>query len=245
MGFHDDFVNGLKGLVGEDKRFKNVARLADACDVAPIQISRIINRDRETYLKAIGKIIDGVGARLVFDSEEHDPTREVCFIDAKAVNAPDAIKIADEDYIAVPLAEEVVAAGPGIIPQDAIRGWILVWRNQAAVQFTSNLVAVEIGKNERSMVPTFWPEDILLVDRSNRNPETAGKTWLVCDPDGGCAIKRVSSRKVKGDVELTFYSDNAKEFPPTTHMLNRDFDGDITRAIAGRVVWAWSDVREK
>ncbi|BDQ36331.1 hypothetical protein SYK_06910 [Pseudodesulfovibrio nedwellii] len=246
MGFHDDLTNGLKGLVGKDRRFKNNARLAEACDVAPIQISRIVKKEREQYIKALAKIIDGVGARLIFDdANEHDTAREVCFVDAQAVNAPDAIKIAEEDYIAVPLAEEPVAAGPGLIPQDSIRGWVLVWRHHKSLRFTTNLVAVQIGKNERSMLPTFCPEDILLIDRSNKNPEQPGKTWLVCDPDGGCAIKRVSTKPVDGDIELIFYSDNTQDFPPTSYRLKRDFDGNITRAIAGRVVWAWSDVRDK
>lgn len=246
MGFHEDLINGMKGLIGKGKRYKNVARLADACDIAPIQVSRIIKKEREQYIKSLAKIIDGIGARLIFDDEpDNDTAREVCFVDAQAVNAPDAIKIAEEDYIAVPLAEEPVAAGPGLLPQDAIRGWVMVWKHHDSVRFTRNLVAVEIGKNEHSMLPTFRPGDILLVDRSSQNPEQPGKSWLICDPDGGCAIKRVSTRPIEGDTELIFYSDNTQEFPPTSYRLNRDFDGDISRAIAGRVVWAWSDVRDK
>jgi hypothetical protein len=46
-------------------------------------------------------------------------------------------------------------------------------------------------------------------------------------------------------VELVFYSDNSREFPPRTFRLGRDYEGDLTRAIAGRVIWAWSDMSHK
>ena len=70
---------------------------------------------------------------------------------------------------------------------------------------------------------------------------------LVVEPghDGGAMVKRVSTQKVDGDVELIFYSDNAKEYPPSIYRLNRDYGGDIARAIVGRVLWAWSDMTRK
>lgn len=243
MGVKQEFLAGLKRAA---KKHGNAKKLADYLGVAPNLMTRWMNEERDPKLSTMAPVLDKLGARMVFaDEDKSDTAREICFVDAQAVNAPDSIKIPEEDYIAVPLAEEPVAAGPGLLPQDAIRGWVMVWKHHDSVRFTRNLVAVEIGKNEHSMLPTFRPGDILLIDRSNQNPETPGKSWLVCDPDGGCAIKRVSTRPIEGDTELIFYSDNTQEFPPTSYRLNRDFDGDISRAIAGRVVWTWSDVRDK
>jgi hypothetical protein len=65
------------------------------------------------------------------------------------------------------------------------------------------------------------------------------------DPDGGAMVKRVATQRQDGDVELVFYSDNSPEHPPRTYRLGRDYDGDLNRAIAGRVIWAWSDMSRK
>lgn len=245
-----EFVKRIgRPKVGGGTIFEKPNQFADELGMDPSTKTKLYNTlNGKTIPRADVMLewLEVIGGRLVFDDREDlDTAKDICFVDAQAVNAPDSIKIAEEDYIAVPLAEEPVAAGSGIIPQDFIRGWVLVWRHHDSVRFTRNLVAVEIGKNERSMLPTFSPGDILLIDRSDKNPAQAGRAWLVCDPDGGCAIKRVSTKKAGNDVEIIFYSDNTQEFPPSSYRMKRDFDGDITRAIAGRVVWAWSDVRNK
>jgi hypothetical protein len=58
-------------------------------------------------------------------------------------------------------------------------------------------------------------------------------------------IKRVAVKRLDDDLELVFYSDNSRDFPPMTYRLVRDYDGDLNRAIAGRVIWAWSDMTRK
>ncbi len=246
MGFHDDLIHGLNDLIGKGKRYKNVARLADACDIAPIQVSRILKRERQQYIKSLAKLIDGVGARLAFDSEkEVETVKEVCFADVERVNTPSTAKMADAHYIAVPVTDELTAARTDTLAQDTIRSWLMIWKHHESIRFTRNLVAIEVAPNDQSMSPTFCPGDLVLIDRSNRNPEQPGKSWLTCEPDGTSAIKRVSTKPRDGDLELIFYSDNIQEFPPTSYRLKRDFGGDIARAIAGRVVWAWSDMRNK
>lgn len=192
--------------------------------------------------------LEHLGARIVWPDEGKEPGKDVRFVGPRFLSSGDAAPgPVDDDYLAVPLADEPVAAGPGLIPDDKIRGWILVWRGHESVRFKSDLVAVQIGPREQSMIPTLYPGDIVLVDRSDRDPSPAGKIMLICEPapDGGAAIKKVKTRKRDGDVQLTFYSDNVKSYPPDTYSLNQDYNGDITRAIAGRVIWAWSDMTKK
>ena len=43
----------------------------------------------------------------------------------------------------------------------------------------------------------------------------------------------------------SYYSDNAAKWPPGIYSLKNDFGGDWDRAIIGRVIWAWADVRDK
>ncbi len=246
-----DFTNNLRKMlwtkIGEDKDYANRKRMADALGIDPSQLNRFMDAERGLSVESLGRILDGLGARLVLPGDsEPETAREVCFVSPRTTGAGlDTPPPAAEDYFAVPLAAEPVAAGPGRIPQDDIRGWVLVWRHHESVRFRSDLVAVTIGKGELSMEPTLHPGDIVLVDRSEKSPDPAGKIMLVCEPDGGCAIKRVSTRSVDGDLELVFYSDNSRDFPPRVYRLNRDYGGELSHAIGGRVVWAWSDMTRK
>lgn len=248
MGFTDTVRQALIDRVGKGKRYPNNKRMADELDIDPSQLNRFLKKERGLNADSLGHILDKIGASITFGDEPEDAAREVCFQTpdkAQAgINTPDP---QPDDYLAVPLAASPVAAGPGLIPEDKIEGWVLVWRHQESIRFRSNLVAVEIGQNELSMVPTLHPGDIVLVDRNDRDPSPAGKIMLVCEPgeEGGAMVKRVNTKRLEDDIELVFYSDNSRDFPPTTYRLDRDYDGDINRAIGGNVVWAWSDMSRK
>ncbi|MCJ2166016.1 LexA family transcriptional regulator [Pseudodesulfovibrio sp. S3] len=248
MGFTDDVRKALLDRIGPGKRYSNNKRMADDLGVDPSQLNRFLKQERGLNTESLGHILDRVGVSIVFGDEPADAAREVCFRPPgktqAETNAPDP---QPEDYLAVPLAPSLVAAGTGLIPEDKVEGWVLVWRHQESIRFRSNLVAVEVGSNQLSMTPTLHPGDIVLVDRNDREPSPAGKIMLVCEPgqDGGIMIKRVNTKRLDNDLELIFYSDNSREYPPTTYRLKRDFDGDITRAIGGSVVWAWSNMTRK
>lgn len=246
MDMHEEIRVKIKSL--KRTAWNTQGELAEKSGVSQAQISRFLSGKGTIQFDSACKLMEAVGISFSsLDDAPADPTREVCFINAESAltNGPTPPPDVAEDYLAVPMASEPVAAGPGLFPEDQIQGWMLVYRHHPSVQFKSNLVAVEVGKNERSMLPLFSPGDILLVDKDDKDPQPAGRAMLVCDPDGACAIKRVSVTKDDGDYAVTFYSDNVKEFPPRSYKLGRDYGGDMSRAVAGRVVWAWSDVRDK
>jgi transcriptional regulator with XRE-family HTH domain len=176
--------------------------------------------------------------------------REVCFVEAvRTPAAGDHPPPESEDYLAVPLVGEV-GAGPGVLSREEISSWILVWRGHRSVMRRRDLLAVEIGRNQRSMIPTLHPLDIVLVDREDWGEQTGcappGNIFLVREPgqEGGAMVKRVSLAG-RGDLAtITFYSDNATEYSPETyHMVQ--YDHDLRRAVVGRVVWAWADLSRK
>ena len=185
---------------------------------------------------------------LTFCDEPADAVREVCFrAPDKGWAATGAPEPRADDYLAVPLADPAEAAAAGLIPEQSVDGWVLVWRHQESIRFRTNLVAVEVGPDELSMTPTLHPGDIVLVDRDDRDPSPAGRIMLVREPgeNGQARIRRVSARRLDDDVELIYYSDNSREYPPATYRLGRDYGGDPARAIGGNVVWAWSDMTRK
>lgn len=229
-------------------KFPSVNKMANDAGVDQGSLSKFLRGKSSLRLDMAARVLELIGVDLMLPgSKQMEPqTRDIEFVNSKIINSENgAPPPVPQDYIAVPLALEPVAAGHGRIPTDELRGWIIVWRYHSSIRYLHDLVAVEIGKGQTSMVPYLHPGDIVLIDRADRRPDPDGKIMLTCDPDGGCAIKRVSSRHIDGDTELVFYSDNAQINPPRVVRLNRDYGGNIEAAIGGRVVWAWSDMTRK
>ena len=232
-----------------DGKFRNASHLAEVADVDQGTLSKYLTgKSSGMHLDNVGKLLNALGGEICFPGSAADLAREVCFVDAKVVNAGDELSPPDaEDYFAVPLVEEV-GAGPGIIPQGELLSWLLVWRWQKSIANRSNnLIAVRLDKNADSMVPVLYPDDIVLIDRNERQVEGNGRMWLVLDPlDGSGKIKRVATKLLpeEKDTRITYYSDNP-EYPPEAYSLRNDFFDDWSRCVAGRVIWAWSDVTNK
>ena len=202
-------------------------------------------RTRTPSLRVLEPILERLGVQ--FSSPSPESGRDVCFVNARIVPAGEhAAPPSAEDYMAAPMVGEV-GAGPGYIPEEDIKSWFLVFKNQPAVRYRRNLIAVEIGPHSTSMQPILNPGDIVLVDRDDRNVKDPGHMMLVLDPkDGSGKVKRVAVHDTDdGDCRITYYSDNAASNPPEIYSLRDDFFGDWEKSIVGRVVWAWSDVTGK
>lgn len=239
LRFANDLTNGTHS------RFRTKAELAEFAGIAPSQVKKYQTASDMKNIEKFFAFLDKLGVNLDFEPNP-EPDRDVCFVNAKI--APIGAGITppqSEDYIAAPMVGEV-GAGLGYIPQDEVKSWFLAYRHHPAVRFRRNLIAVEIGAHSTSMQPTLNPGDIVLVDRDDRDVLRPGHMMLVTDPDGAGMIKRVSIEdKQDGDYRITFYSDNGAKHPPMVYSLLKDYAGDWDKVIAGRVIWAWTDVREK
>ena len=238
------FENSILGILDAAvERFKTAKALSEATGVSAANISRW-RKGRAPRTSEIAPILEIMGASLTLP-DTVEPAKEVCFVNAKVMPAGEHIAPPQsEQYIAAPLVGEV-GAGPGYFAQEEVESWFLVYKNVPAIMHRRNLIAVEIGPASTSMQPLLNPGDIVLVDRDDQDVEHPGHIMLVRDPDGAGMIKRVALNKDGADWTLQFYSDNAAKNPPMTFKLGEDYDSDITKAIVGRVIWAWSDVRNK
>lgn len=248
MGFTDEVRQALIDRIGPGKRFTNNKRMADELCIDPSQLNRFLKKERGLNSDTLGHILDRIGATVVFGDEPADAAREVSFqppeISGAEAGAPTP---KGDDYMAVPLVTPATATTAGFIPEDLVEGWMLVWRHLDSLRFRSNLVAVKVDKSDDAMAPNLHPGDIVVVDRDDTDPTPAGKIMLVSEPGttGDALLRRVAIHQLDNDLELVFYTDNTREFPPSTFRLNRDYGGDIGRAISGKVVWAWSDMAHK
>lgn len=241
--FLDSALSVLKDYV--NKNFNgNASEAARSLGISVPTFHTWLKGNRRPSLSKLTPLFDAIGAKISLPDE--DAGKDVCFVNAKLVPAGEHVQPPQaEDYIAAPLVGEV-GAGPGYVAQDDVKSWFLVYRNLPAVRYRRNLLAVEIGPHSDSMQPTLNPCDIVLVDREDRDIHRPGHMMLVLDPDGAGMVKRVAVEDLEdGDSRITFYSDNAMKWPPMVYSLRRDYMGEWDKVIVGRVIWAWSDVREK
>lgn len=224
------------------------AQFARETGVQQGSLSRFLKGEQSSLSgDTVAKIVNFFGAKLVFPGENEEPDRDVCFVNTRIMPAGEHVAPpVAEDYLAAPLVGEV-GAGPGYLPQESVESWFLVYKHVPAIMGRRNLIAVEIGKTSTSMLPLLSPGDIVLVDRDDIDVSHAGHIMLVRDPEGAGMVKRVSVQPTPGsrDFSIQFYSDNAATNPPLLYSLREDYGGEISNAIVGRVIWAWSDVRGK
>ena len=69
MGFYNDIVEGLRNMIGQNRKYTNPTQMAKACGVAPNQIIRYIKQERGKHIQVLARVLDEVGARIVFPEE--------------------------------------------------------------------------------------------------------------------------------------------------------------------------------
>jgi len=229
---------------------KRAATIALGMNPTTGLLGKWLRRERVPSMTSLAPILEMLGVCLNFPeakNKKNAAAKDVCFVNAKAVPAGEHIEPPHaEDYLAAPLVGEV-GAGRGYIAQEDVESWFLLYKRALPDNHSGDLFAVQIGKHSRSMQPTLYPGDIVLVDKGARIDEAFGRLMLVRDEDGESGmIKRVELTPRKdGDALITYYSDNAAEYPPVTYSLQEHFGGELRNAIVGRVIWAWSNVRNK
>jgi hypothetical protein len=250
MGMYHDTILWLQRIAASDQ-FGSPNKLAEHLGLRPAQKTSFYKNLKfksSPSSKTLLTWLDQLGAKIVFPDDHSDTSRQVRFVSPHMVpvNGEAAPPVPD-DYIAVPLAKGGVAAGRGLVPKDEIQDWVLVARNQDSIRFRTNLIAVRIDRGMDSMAPTLHPGDIVLADKDDFKDkfEAPGNIFLIREPDDSVAVKRVVIEGKNGDTVLTFYSDNVTQYPPRNYSLAADYGGDISRAIVGRCVWSWADMRKK
>lgn len=244
MGMYDEVRAKLREAVEKAGGQSSVSRMTG---INQPSLSKFFKSGNVLGLDKACAMFEAFGAQIVFPDGKQSLTREIRWIDANVVPAGKGQTLPGADsYFAVPLVGEA-GAGPGIMPTEGIKSWVLVYRHQHAVKFKKNLLAVEIERSSTSMVPLLNPGDIVLVNRDETSPERNGGIYLVREPgqEGGAMVKRVATKSVNGDTLITFYSENAADNPAETFSLATHYDGEINRAIVGRCLWAWSDIMGK
>lgn len=144
----------------------------------------------------------------------------------------------EEQYLAVPMLAETIAAGEPRIPTEEIQDFILIPTRQIGRK--RNLVALKVAHHAESMIPTICPGDIVAIDRNDRWLDRIHRNsiYAVQIPslgvEWGWTLKRVDIVK---DL-LILGSDNRDH--PTRYVPLDDFTE--ASPLVGRVVWLWRNL---
>lgn len=247
MGLYEEIQAGVSRIA--KSRYGSVNAMCKALGLPQPKMSRLLGKGSVPAADFAAETLDKLGVRLIWPDQVRETSQDVVFVDYEtAQTATAALKVAPkaENYRAIPLTSEDVAAGIGLVPDDSIQGWVLLWRHIPALMTRRNLVASKIGNNQRSMTPVLHPGDYVVIDRDDISvPDSPhGNVFLVRDPHNGLTVKRVRVQSRAGHTMLVLYSENP-EYPPEIIDLTADYDDDFSRAIVGRVVYSWSDMTKK
>jgi SOS-response transcriptional repressor LexA len=135
-----------------------------------------------------------------------------------------------DNYFAVPMVEDRIAAGQGRIVSENVHDMVWVYRHELGQRQNHELIAVKLANDAKSMEPTLHPGDIIILDRDDKEIISPQGVYAVRTELGGCAVKRI--RLSKGKFLLV--SDNP-DYPPEISEAD-----NLDSLIIGRVVWSWT-----
>ena len=158
------------------------------------------------------------------------------------INDVDVAEFESTDFVAIPIVKDVDLL-TDYVPKENRQSWALVDRDAPSIRGRKNMVCVEIHDN--LMMPTIGPDDWCLIDR-DKHMEESGRMYLCRNPSGTrTAVRRVTFKHEGGDIYIICVNDNHTLARAEVYSLKRDYDGDITKAILGQVVWIRADARNK
>jgi transcriptional regulator with XRE-family HTH domain len=149
-----------------------------------------------------------------------------------------------DQYSLIPLLESKVTAGPeGEIVYDEVSDYLPFkrwWVEKLVGKGDEHAKALILTKvRGDSMVPTINPGEIALVDthENERIKIIDGKLYLILQPDGTVALKRVVLSSEANQLKLVCMSDNTTGFYRTYYIMIEP-SKRLTHYILGRLRWA-------
>lgn len=217
------------------------AALARATGESEANISRWLNGSATPTLKRLEPILTLLGVRLQLPTDE---PKEATLMISQA-GAGQTTGLAQESFMAIPLVGEV-GAGGGIVPQEyAPPEWFVAPQDSA----TRAMWAMRVAGIERSMLPTIYPKDVVIIDKNTITTPKSEHIYLVQEPPcvgSSYLLKRVKLATIGKNPVIIFYSDNTHEgYAPIVYELSQYPDSSITFAIKGTVVKIWADLQAR
>lgn len=239
--FVEDVKNGLDRV--SRTQYNSMSDMAAKIKASQPVISKLLAGKAHPRMDVIGKMLDALGAKIVFPDEIMDKRKKCVFITGTKPAKGQPV-VNGDDYTALPLVDMAVAAKRGGVRPNDLTSWMLVHAKEPALNLRTNLLAMRLDDKQQEMEPTLSTGDLVVVDMGERNPATApGGLFLVRDPDGNPLVRRVKVEERKGVTWFVLYGDRQGATP---HLYSlEEYHGDVARVVVGRVVWACVDMARK
>ncbi len=193
------------------KRERQLAALARKTGISPANFTRALGEEKQSLgLSKVSLILDALGAEIVFPDEKIPETYDF------------------EDYTLIPKVRAKLGAGSSLIVDDEPDG-LYAFRKEflARVGIHGKKDGVLFGIIGDSMIPTFFPDDSVLV-AVNQKEIISGKYYAIRINEE-IHIKRLETLISGG---LRIHSENKDLYPPQDTKKVDDV------YIIGRVRWS-------
>lgn len=224
------------------REYGSAAALCRATGVSPVNMSR--------WLKGVlpkTSEIEPVFNLLKVSLSVPDvitPTTQVQFVSPHVVPAGnDAPPPEADKYLAIPVVDEIHASHGPVSPID-IKSWFMVRKDSTTLKYKKDLIAVVKDGEYNIQEPTLRAGDICIVDRDDIQPDK-GAFMLVRTPptrQGLVGQKGMLCRVYDNGDELVFDSD-CKGTRPHLYSIEKEYGGDVRKALIGKVLFCWSDMQ--
>lgn len=245
MSLAQDVREKVRRIVDEQFR-GNESAAAREWGVSQNCLNRL-GRGINTGYKDVCEIIDKIGVKLIWPDEISVTDKTLTFASPELLNVGGNVSppVGDE-YRAIPLTTAEVAAGPGLIPDDGIQGWCILWKNIPALLRRRNLLCSRLGDKQNSMEPTLHPGDFIVIDRDDITipSSNTGNIFLIRDQYHGIAVKRLSLQQQGMESLLIVHSDN-RGYPPYSINITQEFEDQLSSVVIGKVVYSWADMSKQ
>ncbi|WP_291328318.1 S24 family peptidase [Desulfovibrio sp. UCD-KL4C] len=213
MSFYFDLVEGMKNMIGPGKPYANPTQMAKACGVAPNQIIRYLKHERGKHIQVIAKVLDKIGAKIIFPSTGADM----------------------DSFHHVPKVLARPSGGGGSLQTDDTvedtYAFRLDWLTKKGNPDCMKLMAV----TGESMAPRIEDGDHILVDESQKDLYE-GRIYVV-RIDQEIVVKRIAKEPGK----ILLMSDNPEAQPKKIEIDLKDLS--LSWEPVGRVLYVSKDLR--
>ncbi|WP_031482966.1 S24 family peptidase [Maridesulfovibrio frigidus] len=215
MSFYFDLIEGMKSMIGKDKKYANPTQMAKACGVAPNQVIRYIKQERGKHIQVLAKVLDEVGAKISFPDNKN-------------------VEITNKFHHVPKVLARPNTSGKSLQQDDSYEdtyAFSLSWLQKKGNPDCMKLMSV----TGESMAPRIEDGDHILVDESQKDLYE-GRIYVV-RIDQEIVVKRIA--KIPGKVLLI--SDNPEAKP---QQIEIDLsDNSLSWEPVGRVLYVAKDLR--
>lgn len=178
MPFAEDVIKGVERLAFS--RYRNPSDMSVKIKVSQPIISKLLARKSNPRMDILGRLLDALGARIVFPDEQRSTVRKA--VVAAHGNMPDGERIPG-NFNVVPMVSPGALRPGGVLPGEAV-GWFVLNMDTVALRGRESIVGTVLERHHDALLPLVGPGDTAFVDTADRGVGAEPAVFAVRSPKG-------------------------------------------------------------